>query len=285
MNPFFRFVRSFQPLVERRDLLTLIVIVDVFAYFAGLIYWYGPVMADPFVPMWAWLFIPDCPLFGLLGALGLLMVIGGKRWDEATQERARRMVLGSGGLLTVLWLSTYLAAAPGWWQGQGAMLGVAAWVVLLSGWLFRRPPNWLLSIFAFGQILYGIWTVSVWLIFWYNTNALLGAPLFTFDSVLMTISHLGLIAQGIFLLTYFTPNRVGAGVAFLWFGLSAFMDYGLGYFPTIPEIIPLGLIQWGTITMTFVLAALFLVLDATKPGETSVSVDADNPQLATHKSR
>lgn len=262
MNSFFRFVRTFQPLVERRDLLTLVVIVDVFAYFAGLLYWYGPVMADPFVPMWAWPFIPDCPQFGLLGALGLLMVISRKRWDEATQNRAQRMVLAGGGLLTVLWLTTYIGAAPVWWQEQAAMLGLAAWMVVLSGLLFRQAPNWLLSIFAFGQILYGIWTVSVWLIFWYNTNALLGAPLFTFDSVLMTITHIGLIAQGIFLLSYFTPSRLGIGVAFLWFGLSDYVDYGLGYFPQIPEIIPLPLIQWGTITMTFVLTGLFLWINA-----------------------
>ena len=258
MNPFFRFIRSFQPLVEQPAMLTLIVVIDVFAYFAGLLYWYGYVMADPLVPMWAWLFIPDCPLFGLLGALGLLMVIAGKRWTEASQTQAQRWVVIVGAVFGLLWLSTYIAAAPIGWQQQASMIGLAAWMLILVGLLFKRAPNWLITLFAFGQILYGIWTVSVWLIFWYNTNALLGAPSFTFDSVFMTIAHLGLIAQGVFLLSYITPNVVSIGIAFLWFGISDFVDYGLLYYPGLPDIIPLPLVQWGTIAMTFVLPVLFL---------------------------
>lgn len=269
MNPFFRFVRSFQPFVEQPAMLTLIVVIDVFAYFAGLIYWYGAVMADPFVPMWAWLFIPDCPLFGLLGALGLLMVISRKRWSEAAQSQAQRWSVIIGAVFGLLWLTTYLAAAPLWWQEQAAMIGVAAWVLILAGGLFRRAPNWLLTLFAFGQILYGFWTVSVWLIFWYNTNALLGAPLFTFDSVLMTVAHLGLIAQGIFLLSYIIPSVISVGIAFLWFALSAYVDYGLGYFPGIPDIIPLPLVQWGTVAMTFVLPVLFLWMARSRSVPTS----------------
>ncbi len=259
MNALFRFIRSFQPFVEQRAILTIIVIVDVFAYFAGLLYWYGYVMADPLVPMWAWPFIPDCPLFGLLGALGLLMVIAKKRWSEADQSRGQRWVVSLGGLFGLLWLTTYLAAAPIWWQQQASMIGLAAWVLILAGLLFKQAPNWLITLFAFGQILYGLWTVSVWLIFWYNTNALLGAPQFTLDSIVMTIAHLGLIAQGVFLLSYIKPRVVSVGIAFLWFALSAYIDYGLLYYPEIPEqFIPLPLVQWGTIAMTFVLPLLFL---------------------------
>ncbi len=268
MNALFRFIRSFQPFVEQQAILTIIVIVDVFAYFAGLLYWYGYVMADPLVPMWAWPFIPDCPLFGLLGALGLLMVIAKKRWTEAGQTQGQRWVVILGGVFGVLWLTTYIAAAPIWWQQQASMIGLAAWVLILAGLLFKQAPNWLITLFAFGQILYGIWTVSVWLIFWYNTNALLGAPLFTLDSIVMTIAHLGLIAQGIFLLSYIKPSVGSIGIAFLWFALSDYVDYGLGYYPGLPDIIPLPLIQWGTIAMTFVLPLLFLWMSRGQPAQT-----------------
>ena len=64
--------------------------VDVIAYFGGLLYWYGYVMSQPDTPMWAWPFIPDCPLFGLLGGLGLLMVTARRYWSEAAQARGQR---------------------------------------------------------------------------------------------------------------------------------------------------------------------------------------------------
>src|SRR3954453_9835489 len=78
--------------LENPQLLTLLVVLDLAAYFAGLIFWYGSVMTDPATPMWAWPFIPDCPLFGLLGGLGLLMVIARSRWSEPAQKQGQRLM-------------------------------------------------------------------------------------------------------------------------------------------------------------------------------------------------
>jgi uncharacterized membrane protein YpjA len=241
------------------------VAIDVLAYFAGLIYWYGPVMSSPDTPMWTWPFIPDCPLFGLLGGMALLMVVGRNHWGEPARRRAQVVMVGFGVLGILLWLSGYLPMASRSWQEQGAMFAVFGAALLLCGSLFQRAPVWLLSVIAAGQIKYGVWTITAWLLFWRNTDALFGYPAFTFDSILMTISHIGLVAQGILLLTYFRPNVAGAIATLVWFGASDIVDYGpksagLGWYPGIPEIIPLAVLQWSTIAMTWLLSLGFLIV-------------------------
>ena len=59
----------------------------------------------------------------------------------------------------------------------------------------RRAPVWLLGLFAFGQIKYGIWTVTAWVLFWKNTAGLAVPPELMFQSVFMTITHLAMIGQ------------------------------------------------------------------------------------------
>ena len=253
-------IRWLQNLAATAPVLTLILVIDGVAYFGGLLYWYGSVMAAPDTPMWAWLFIPDWTLFGLLGGLGLLMVTAKWSWPAIDQARGQRYLVTIAGISTLLWLSTYLPNVATAWRQQGAMLAVWSWVLLLSARLFHQVPAWLLGLFAFGQIKYGIWTITAWLIYWRNTALAYGAPDFSFDSVFMTLTHIGLCAQGIFLLTYFRPNRAAVLVSFGWFALSDFMDYGLGFYPSLPEFIPLPLMQWSTIAVTIGLSAIYLGL-------------------------
>jgi uncharacterized membrane protein YpjA len=251
----------FQQLVAAPPLLALVLALNVAAYFAGLLFWYGPVMADPTTPVWAWPFIPDCPLFGLLGGLGLLMVTAQRQWHQEAVVQGQRWLWLVGGVSLVVWLSTYLPGAPVGWRGQAAMWALWSWALLIGAVWFRRPPVWLLGIFAFGQIKYGIWTITAWLLYWQSTAELLGAPHFSADSVFMTITHIGLLAQGIFLLTYFRPTVAAAVTALLWFAASDFVDYGLGYHPAIPEqFISLTVIQWSTIAVTWLLGGLYLLL-------------------------
>jgi uncharacterized membrane protein YpjA len=129
---------------------------------------------------------------------------------------------------------------------------------------FRRAPAWLSGIFAFGQIKYGIWTITAWLLYWRSTAEILGAPNFSFDSISMTIAHIGLAAQGLFLLTYFRPTRLATWAALVWFGVSDFVDYGLGFYPAIPkQLISLEIVQWSTITVTVLLVAVYWVYSLT----------------------
>ena len=250
-----------QRLVARPPILAIILFIDIAAYFAGLLYWYGVVMSSPFTPVWAWPFIPDCPLFGLLGGLGLMMVVAQREWSRQAQSSAQRWLLAVGGVFTLFWLVGYLPGIPALWRQLGAMFAVFGGSLLLVGAFFRKSPVWLLSLIAFGQIKYGLWTITAWLLFWRSTAQVFGSPLFTPDSVLMTITHIGLVAQGIFLLTYFRPDVKAALICLFWFGLSDFVDYGLGWYPAIPlQFIPLSVMQWSTIVVTIVLSATFLFI-------------------------
>lgn len=257
-------IQWLQRLAAQAPLLTLLVVIDVAAYFGGLLYWYGYVMASPQTPMWAWPFIPDCPLFGLLGGIGMLMVTAKWFWADADQAKAQRYLAVLAAISTLLWLSTYLPGVASAWRWQGAMLAVWSWSLVLATIFFRQAPAWLLGLFAFGQIKYGIWTITAWLVYWRNTALVYGAPDFSFDSVFMTLTHIGLLGQGIFLLTYFRPDLTTALVSFGWFALSDFVDYGLGFYPGLPlDFIPLSIMQWSTIAVTVGLSAIYLWLSQT----------------------
>jgi uncharacterized membrane protein YpjA len=245
-------------LIEGPQLLTLLLVVDLAAYFAGLMFWYGTVMRDAATPMWAWPFIPDCPLFGLLGGLGLLMVIAQRRWSAAAQIQGQRLMWRVALLSVAVWLSTYLPGASEGWKEQGALFALWSWALVAATIWFRQPPVWLLGIFAFGQIKYGIWTITAWSLYWRSTADLLGTPHFSFESILMTLAHIGLAAQGLVLLTYFRPTRVATVAALVWFGVSDFVDYGLGFYPVIPEqLISLEIVQWSTVTVTVLLVVIY----------------------------
>jgi uncharacterized membrane protein YpjA len=171
-------------------IVALIVAVDVFSFVVGGIYWYGSQL--PQTPWWAWVFVPDCPLFALLGGVALV------------------------GLLT------------------------------------QRRSSLFESLVAMGSIKYAIWTILAWVFFWaeYHTVPLVG--------VVMIISHVGLMVQGLFILSFV---RLSAPVALLsgaWFLLSDYMDYGLGFHPAVPSPASLPWMQWHTIAVTIGLTLAFL---------------------------
>ncbi|MEZ4659136.1 MAG: DUF1405 domain-containing protein [Caldilineaceae bacterium] len=249
------------PFVARAEVMGLVVAATVAGYFGGLLYWYGGYIVQTQPPMWVWLFIPDCPLFAFWGGLALMGVAARRYWSENAQTQGQRVLIIAGVVMLIGWLSTYLPNAPTGWVNQQAMLGIACWSFLLFGLLFRRLPLWLLTIGVFGNIKYGVWTVSAWLIFWRSTALALGSPYFSADSIFMTITHLGMIGLGIFLITWFRPNGTAVLAAFVWFGLSDFVDYGLGYYPPLPELyIPVYLMEWSTIAMTLLLTVWLLWL-------------------------
>jgi len=267
-----------QMVVAGPQVLALALVIDLAAYFAGLLFWYDYVMADPATPWWAWPFIPDCPLFGLLGGIGLLMVTAQRYWPADAVARGQRTLGALAAASTLVWLTTLLPVASPGWAAQGAMFAVLSGSLIVAAVWFRRPPVWLLGIFAFGQIKYGIWTITAWLLYWRSTAAYFGAPNFSFDSIFMTVMHIGLLAQGVFLLTYFRPTWRAGVVAAVWFGLSDFMDYGLGFFPQIPQmLISLSFMQWSTMAVTALLSVVYLVWGGAQPAPTT--------QAAAHTSR
>jgi uncharacterized membrane protein YpjA len=179
-------------MVLLRPVALIIILIGLSAGIVGFVYWYGPTF-DRY-PVWQWIFVPDCPLFAVLFALSLGLIL-----------LKRNLPLYD------------------------------AWV-------------------AFGLIKYGIWTVSHWVLYWINTQGR-----FTPESLVMSISHVGMVLEGLFLLSFLKMNWPTVIACALWFGLSDWMDYGP--FQTYPNfdsrIVPFGLMQWHTIVVTVLLTALY----------------------------
>ncbi|MBC8446263.1 MAG: DUF1405 domain-containing protein [Chloroflexi bacterium] len=245
--------------VERWDIAWTIIAFNFAGFVTGIVFWYGDHLFNRAADKWyLWPFIPDCPLFA-----GLFVI---------------------------------------------AFLGL------------RRGRDWRLfyTITAYGLIKYGVWTVVYSLAYWRGGGAV--TPM----NLAMCVSHLGMIAEGVYVsyriaapmttaAVQETPppmERRGAGerrsrgageqwsqrestlaplhpcasaqkapphpgtsaqkagfrqrdvlIAFGWFLLSDFVDYGLGQYPLFDTtMVSLPLIQWHTIFMTFALAAVYLAL-------------------------
>ncbi|MDH7486739.1 MAG: DUF1405 domain-containing protein [Anaerolineae bacterium] len=132
----------------------------------------------------------------------------------------------------------------------------------------RRGHDWRLfyTLTAFGLIKYGVWTVVYTLVYWWGGGAL--EPM----SLTMGLTHVGMILEGVYVSYRIISPRARAMrtagfrqrdvlIAFGWFLLSDFVDYGLGQYPRFDtSMVSLPLIQWHTIFMTFALAAAYLAL-------------------------
>ncbi len=135
-----------------------------------------------------------------------------------------------------------------------AFLFVIAFVALRR----HKKWTWFYTITAIGLIKYGVWTVTFWVTYW-----LRGAPL-TVEGVVMTVAHLGMIVQGVYLLTQFRAQLRDVLIALAWFVLSDYVDYGLGEYPRFYPLVPLWLMQWHTIAMTWILVAWVAFLSLRK---------------------
>ncbi len=133
------------------------------------------------------------------------------------------------------------------------LFGLALAAMLLGYPLGQRLPL-LSGILAFGLIKYGVWTVVAWIIFWSRTG------LFTPESMVMTVAHVGMILEGIFLLGFVRINVSVALMSGIWFLANDAADYILGYHPGLPWAVPLSLMGWHTLAVTLILTGLYAVL-------------------------
>ncbi|MCS7219755.1 MAG: DUF1405 domain-containing protein [Anaerolineae bacterium] len=272
-------VRLLQELLRRPWILAAVLAADMLGFVWGILYWYGRQL--PASPIWSWPFVPDCPLFGLVGGLALLLVVA-QEWTPATR-RAVRSALAAIGLASLLVIGAAYAAGgrasvQGWarWAATyDSMWGLLAMLCLIAAAAWERVPNWVLSLAAMGQLKYGLWTVFAWIVFWWNTHGL-----FTFESVFLTVTHIAMMVQGLTLFAYYQPSHRGALAAGGWFLLSDFVDYGLGHYPRLPRQVPVSLMQWHTILVTFALTGIFWWLSGRRTW-----LRIPSPRLAIRASR
>jgi len=76
----------------------------------------------------------------------------------------------------------------------------------------------------------------------------------------MTVAHVGMILEGIFLLGFVRINVSVALMSGIWFLANDAADYILGYHPGLPWAVPLSLMGWHTLAVTLILTGLYAVL-------------------------
>ncbi len=127
-------------------------------------------------------------------------------------------------------------------------------VIPLTLILLRRSRPWINALVAVGLIKYGIWTVFYWVVYWSRTAD------FNFMSVAMTLTHTGMILEGLLLLSFLRMDWPTALTVSGWFLLNDWVDYGLDYHPSIPWQVPLMWMQWHTVAVTTVFIIVYAVM-------------------------
>jgi uncharacterized membrane protein YpjA len=170
-----------------------------------------------------------CMVFNLLGA-----VIGG-----------------------VLWYGGQLLASPLWAYPFIPDCPLAALVASIAFIAFRYGRRWPLfnALVAFGCMKYGLWTLAFWSRHWLGGGEI--EPI----SVGLFITHMGLFTEGALLSIHALPLSLPKRLAVIgWYALSIYVDYALGFHPSLTPFVPVAYVFWVAVALTAVLGVGLLLL-------------------------
>jgi uncharacterized membrane protein YpjA len=142
-----------------------------------------------------------------------------------------------GSLYGFYWYRVQLAATPYrfWLFVPDCPLATLLFTVALILICLGREVVPFTVLTLFGLVKYGFWTVFVLGLYWGTGGRLV------FTDFALFVSHLWMVAEALVFIPS-TIRQIGhAGIAFAWFLLNDYMDYGLGLYPTLPkpEFLPL----------------------------------------------
>jgi uncharacterized membrane protein YpjA len=170
-----------------------------------------------------------CVVANLIGA-----IVGGWFWYGP-------MLLAS-----PLWAAPFIPDCP-----LAALFGAIGLLALWAG----KEWRWFYALTAFACIKYGIWTMAFWLRQWSGAGE--AYPI----EIMLFITHIGLFIEGLLFVPYISPLSLRARLAIIgWFGLSLFVDYGLGYYPPLSPFVAESFVMWLAIGLTGVLSFALLLL-------------------------
>ncbi len=177
--------------------------------------------------------------------------------DLPSRRRLTALLLGVNALGTVygFW----------WYRDQLALTPVAAWplvpdspsstllfTLFLAAFLRGRPPQPLAAFAYLTSIKYGLWTPAVMVGYW------LAAGTADFESVHLTLSHLGMALEALVFMRVCPVSPAWAVLAASWLLFNDYADYGRGLHPFLPWP---GLERYaGTAAVTLSLASLALAV-------------------------
>lgn len=129
------------------------------------------------------------------------------------------------------------------------LMGFALIVLHRGG---RAPLLGLLA--CTGAIKYGLWTDFVWFQDWLQGGS------YSFQAVHLSLSHFGMVLEGLVVLPLLAPRLMEIVVVQLWYGANDVVDYVLGYHPRGPDPGDIDMIARFSVATTIVLGAAWLVL-------------------------
>lgn len=128
-----------------------------------------------------------------------------------------------------------------WYRGQLASVQPAVWPVvpdsplatlyfalLLAAILSGRGTAAIGSLAYAAGFKYGLWTPAVMSYFWVEAQTM------TFESVHLTLSHLGMALEAAIFQRVYRPHPGWTLAAGAWLLFNDLVDYGLGLHPTLP---------------------------------------------------
>lgn len=128
------------------------------------------------------------------------------------------------------WYRDQLAATPirAWPVVPDSPTATGLFALFLAALLRGReiPP---LSAFAFlSSVKYGLWTPAVMAHYWVTAGRA------TFESIHLSLSHLGMALEAFIYMRAFPPRRPSVLLAGAWLLFNDFADYALGFHPFLP---------------------------------------------------
>lgn len=134
------------------------------------------------------------------------------------------------------WYREQLAATPPWYwpvvpDSPTATLLIGLFLLsILPGarWRGGRPRPLLWAAACLSSLKYGLWTPLVMAHFWFTTGTA------TFESVHLTLSHLGMALEAVIFLRWYRPPWPHVAAAGAWLLFNDYMDYVRGFHPFLP---------------------------------------------------
>jgi len=168
-------------------------------------------------------------------------------------------------LLILVNLASAVAGYLYWYGGALSRAPLYVWpfvpdsplaVTLMAGAIlsfhYRRAIEFLGLVAAGACIKYGVWTDFVWF-----TNSLSGGG-YPFDAVLMSLTHFGMIIEGLIIMRFLRFRPLPVVLASLFLAVNDFVDYALGYHPSVPNPQDLDLIMPFSVGTTAVIVLFWL---------------------------
>lgn len=172
----------------------------------------------------------------------------------------------------IFWYGAMLMSSP-WWSlpfipdcPLAALLGTIA----LFGIRSQKRWSFFYTLTAFACMKYGVWTILFWIRQWVGSGEI------TTIGFVLFVSHIGLFVEGLLFVPFSGIIPLYQRLLIIgWFGLSVYIDYGLGYDPGMASHVPLTFAFHVAITLTTILGIGLLLMPSSISSGLHIPLEAE----------